>query len=224
MTRPVSRWRRRAVGLLAGLLLSGVILTGVCRYLVAGAAEGRCFDDPQSVPHHDVALVLGCSRLTSNGLENLFFNRRIEAAADLYHAGAVRHIIVSGDNSRAGYDEPSDMKNALIERGVPAGRIYRDFAGLRTLDSVVRAREIFGVHSLVVVSQKFHAERAIYLARAHGIDAVASNARDVDSIHGLKASARESLARVKAVLDVHVLRTQPKFSGPGIPVGQVEAN
>jgi SanA protein len=195
-----------------------------CWLLVARAAEGRCFDDPRSVPRRDVALVLGCSRFTSGGFDNVFFNSRIEAAANLYHAGVVRQVIVSGDNSRVGYDEPSEMKNGLIERGVPAERIYRDFAGLRTLDSVVRAREIFGITSLVVVSQGFHTERAIYLARAHNIDAVAGNARDVGSIHGLKATARESLARVKAVLDVHVLRTRPKFSGPKIRVGQDAAN
>jgi len=202
--------------------LAGVLALG--HYLVAWSATQRCYREIDQVPNRDVALVLGCSRLTADGRGNLFFRNRIEAAAALYRSHKIRYLIVSGDNSRPGYDEPSDMKAALVDRGVPAACIYRDCAGLRTLDSIARAREIFGVTSLVVVSQQFHAERAIYLASHHGIDAVGFAARDVGSIHGLKASVREAFARVKAVLDVHVLRTRPKFGGPQILVGEAEAN
>jgi SanA protein len=139
---------KRATWILAGLVLSAAIAVILCHGLVARAASGRCFDQPDHLPAHEVALVLGCSRNTAHGWSNPFFEHRIHAAASLYRSGKVRYFIVSGDNSRPGYDEPSDMKQALVERGVPADRIYRDFAGLRTLDSVVRAREIFGVTGL----------------------------------------------------------------------------
>jgi SanA protein len=215
---------KRATWILAGLVLSAAIAVILCHGLVARAASGRCFDQPDHLPAHEVALVLGCSRNTAHGWSNPFFEHRIHAAASLYRSGKVRYFIVSGDNSRPGYDEPSDMKQALVERGVPADRIYRDFAGLRTLDSVVRAREIFGVTEVVIVSQRFHVERALYLASAYGIDATGYCAGDIGGGHGLKAQIREAFARVKAVLDVHVLRTRPRFGGPKVPVGEGEAN
>ncbi|MDF1860822.1 MAG: ElyC/SanA/YdcF family protein [Verrucomicrobiales bacterium] len=102
---------------------------------------------------------MGCSEFLANGRTNLYFRYRMEAAAEAFHQGKYRFLIVSGDNSRKEYNESEAMRNALFRRGVPYSRIYEDFAGFRTLDSVVRAKEIFGQKMLLVISQRFHNER-----------------------------------------------------------------
>ena len=148
-----------------------------------------------------------------------YFLYRIKAAAALFHAGRTDYLIVSGDNCRDDYDEPTEMRDALIAAGVPGERIYQDYAGFRTLDSVVRAREIFGQSQITIVSQSFHNERALYLAQGHGIDAIGFNATEVSRWGGLRTRAREYLARCQAFLDLHVLGTTPKFLGPPVLVG-----
>ncbi len=131
----------------------------------------------------NVALVLGTRRTTPDGRwSNPHFAHRIEAAAALYRAGKVKRLLVSGDNHVRGYDEPSDMRDALVAAGVPAQAIALDYAGFRTLDSVVRAKEVFGQTSLVVVSEQFHNYRAVFICRHFGIDAVAYSAEPV-SLH-----------------------------------------
>jgi SanA protein len=169
------------------------------------------------LPVTKVGLVLGCSEHVAGGRKNLYFERRIAAAAELFHSGKVRYLLVSGDNSRADYDEPSAMRRALVAAGVPASRIVLDYAGFRTLDSVVRAKQVFGLHELTIVSQRFHNERAVYLARAHGIRAYGYDARDVSGPVALRTRLREIVSRVVAVLDVEVLHTAPHFGGPREP-------
>lgn len=166
------------------------------------------------LPVTDVALVLGCSKQLADGRKNLFFERRIVAAAELYRTGQVRYLLVSGDNSRPDYDEPSDMRAALVAAGVPASYIVLDHAGFRTLDSVVRAKQVFGLHELIVVSQRFHNTRAVYLARAHGIRAFGYDARDVGGPEGLRVELREIVSRLAAVLDVEVLHSAARYGGP----------
>ena len=203
------RWLR---GVGAGLLvLASMVL--LCDYWVLQAARGRTFDRVTATPERSVALVLGCGKVLADGRQNLFFNYRIRAAADLYKAGKVKAILVSGDNHTQAYDESTDMKEALVAAGVPGEKITCDYAGFRTLDSVVRAKKIFGLNEVLVVSQRFHNERTLYLAKCYGLDAVAFNAQDVPAGWALKTHAREFIARVKAVLDVHILGTQPKFLG-----------
>jgi SanA protein len=203
-----------------GLLLAAFLVASLgCQWVIRHSSSGRTFAGTADVPKHRAALVLGCTKILSSGRPNVFFRLRIEAAAALFHAGRVEYLIVSGDNSREGYDEPGDMRHALIAAGVPEDRIYRDYAGFRTLDSVVRAREIFGQDAIVIVSQRFHNERAIFIARGHGIEAVGFNAEDVAAYRGMKTKAREWLARWKTVLDVWVLGTGPKFLGPPVELG-----
>lgn len=113
----------------------------------------------ENLPNEKVGLLLGTSKTTKNGYKNWYFYHRITAAEELFKSGKIKYIIVSGDNSQKNYNEPEDMKQELISRGIPAERIYEDFAGFRTLDSVVRAKEIFGQESFIVISQKFHNER-----------------------------------------------------------------
>ena len=141
----------------------------------------------------------------------------------------MQYIIVSGDNSRSGYDEPSEMKAALIAKGVPATRIYCDYAGFRTLDSVVRAQKVFGQREFIIISQKYHNERALYIAQRHGMrDCVAYNAADASAEKMFKQYLRELVARVMAVLDVEFFGTEPKKLGEKISIGEktppVDAN
>lgn len=181
---------------------------------IAGSVAPFVSADRSKLPSTRVALVLGCSRQLSDGRTNLFFERRIQAAAELFRAGQVQYLLLSGDNSRVGYDEPSDMRRALLAAGVPASRIVLDHAGFRTLDSVLRAKQVFGLRELIVVSQRFHGERAVYLARAHGMRAWAYAAADVGGPEGLRVRLREVISRLAAVLDVRILHTTPRFPGP----------
>ena len=153
--------------------------------------------------------MLGCGKYTQ-GRPNLYYKYRIDAAAQLWKAGKVDAILVSGDNSRKDYDEPSSMKSDLVEKGVPAEYITVDYAGFRTLDSVIRAKEIFGLDNYIVVSQPFHCQRAVYLANAKGQDVIGCCAADVGGGSGFKVRLRETLARAMAVLDI-MLSKSPKY-------------
>jgi SanA protein len=150
-------------------------------------------------------------------MENLFFTYRIQAAAELYKAGKVDFLILSGDNNKREYNEPEEMKKALIHQGVPEQAIFLDYAGFRTLDSMVRAKEVFQQESITIISQRFHNERAIYLAEHAGLKAVALDAKDVPGHHGLKVRLREYLARVKMFIDL-LIGKQPHFLGETIEI------
>lgn len=214
MTRQLKR-RLLMLEVLAALPIFVVLL---CDWMITSAGKGRIFDDVSEVPATHTALVLGTSPTRADGARNRFFGPRMKAAANLFHAGKVKSLLVSGDNSTQYYDEPTAMKNELITLGVPEDRIVCDYAGLRTLDSVVRAKEVFGQSRITIVSQRFHNERAIYLARAHGIEAYGLNATSVPISESLKTHLREVFARVKAVLDVHLLGTKPRHLGPPVAV------
>jgi SanA protein len=198
------------------LLLFGSIFFAASR-VEQGAAE-TVYRDLAKLPHQRVGLVLGCSPVLSTGEPNWFFENRIDAAANIFQAGKVEFLLVSGDHHIATYDEPSAMKDALIAKGVTVNRIFCDYAGFSTLDSVVRAKKIFGLTELCVISQRDHAWRAIYVARANGITAVGFPAEEVSALNGLRTRARESLARVKTLLDVHLLGREPRFLGPAVVI------
>jgi len=205
--------------LITGLIFFGLSVLFVfwANFTIDGAAEDNVTSDIGNLPNEKVGLLLGTSKNLNDGSPNPYFTYRIEAAAKLYHSGRIENIIASGDNSRENYNEPEDMKNALIKLGVPADSIYEDFAGFRTLDSVVRAKEIFGQTSFIVISQRFHNERAIYLAQQNGITAYGFNAKDVDKETGFMTNAREKLARVKVFWDF-LFDVDPKFGGEKIEI------
>ncbi len=187
--------------------------------VIHSATKGRTYSDVTSIPHRRVGLLLGCSRMLSDGRKNLYFQTRVEAAKKLFMSGKIEYLLVSGDNRRKGYDEASDMKESLIRAGIPADRIYCDYAGLRTLDSVVRARDIFCQKQVIIISQEFHNQRAIFIASHNGIDAIGFNAAEVDAYDSFKTKCREQLARVRTLLDVYLLKTKPKFLGHRIEIG-----
>lgn len=169
------------------------------------------------LPKNKVGLLLGTSKYMSKGGINLYYAYRIDAAIALFKAGKIEFILISGDNSHISYNEPDTFKRDLVKRGIPEDKIILDYAGFRTLDSVVRAKKVFGQNSITIISQKFHNERAIYLAENYGINAVAFNAKDVGRRYGLKTNAREYLARAKASIDV-IFNVQPKFLGEKIKI------
>jgi SanA protein len=204
--------KRKAV-LLAGVAGVTLVVIFGSEWRITNVAAGRCLDDVNAIPNAPAALVLGASPKLADGRANLFFLPRLEAAATLYKTGKVKVLIVSGDNGSPQYDEPTEMKRVLMQLGIPDKKIVCDYAGFRTLDSVVRAKEIFGQSRLIVVSQRFHNQRAVYLAKAFGIDAWGFNAQDVPVVLSWKTFLREKLACVKAVLDVNLLRTKPKYLG-----------
>ena len=213
--RKRSRVRRLLLAAGSGLalcaVLGGLVLFAAdCR--VERYAAGRVYSDVEVVPVREYGLLPGTSRLVHGRYLNTYFFNRIHAAVELYKAGKIRKIIVSGDNGRTDYNETGDMARELVAEGVAPEDVLSDYAGFRTLDSVVRARNLFGATELTVISQRFHCERAIYLAARHGIDAVGFEADEVAprSIR-IKLAVREAFARVLAVLDAEVLDTKPHF-------------
>ncbi len=185
--------------------------------LVQNASKNQVYSDTESIPCNRVGLLLGTGKILANGRVNLYYTYRIEAAVRLYKAGKVEFILVSGDNSKKDYDKPSTIKNDLMAAGVPEDKIFLDYAGFRTLDSIVRSKEIFGQSSITIISQQFHNERAIYIAEQKGIQAVGFNAKDLNIRYGYKVQVREYLARVKMVLDMFFSK-EPKFLGEKIEI------
>ena len=186
---------------------------------VTRVAQPWLFDDLAKLPHNRVGVVLGTSPKLANGQPNLYFTYRLQAAANLFKAGKVGYLLVSGDNSSPFYNEPVAMRDALVELGVPRERIYLDYAGLRTLDSIVRTKEVFQEQSFTVISQRFHNQRAVFIARKRGLEAVGFDARAVSRRSSPLVYVREYFARVQMALDLFFLDTQPKYLGQPIRIG-----
>ena len=212
--------RRKRLGKLlrcaAILIAAGIALAALAMFCadrrVESCAEGRVYTSVEEIPAREYGLLLGTTRLIKGKYANDYFYKRIRAAAELYHAGKIRRIIVSGDNSRTDYNETGDMKQELVAEGVAPDDVLMDYAGFRTLDSVIRARNLFHISEFTVISQEFHCERAIYLADRNDIDAIGFAAKDtrVKSARA-RLGIRESLARVLAVIDAEFLHRKPHF-------------
>lgn len=186
--------------------------------LIVGSYGKYTYDDVDTLPSEYAALVLGTSKWLGAGRKNLYYQYRIEAALTAYKMGKCKKIIVSGDNRSIHYNEPMTMKRDLMRLGVPEADIICDYAGTRTLDSIIRFKEIFGQDRGIVISQKFHNSRAIYIARHKGIELIGFNARDVDRTSGIKTRMREVGSKLFAVLDVIVFDTQPRHLGDKINI------
>ena len=202
------------------LALFVVLTTGIIgsNRAVVNTAKDRMYDDVSAIPFNRVGVLLGTNPKGRKGNPNPFYINRIEACAALYKAGKIERVLVSGDNSRATYDEPTCIKEDLIAAGLPDSVIYLDYAGFRTYDSMVRAKEVFGLTSFTIISQPFHNERALYIATRKGLDVVAFNAPDVQLRRWqIRMIVREWLARTKAVLDVYTGK-QPHFLGEPITI------
>jgi vancomycin permeability regulator SanA len=208
-------FRRRRILIAAGLLLAGVALLFVPLLVIRVDSGGRLSSDPADVSHHQVALVLGAG-LTRSGTPTPFLADRLDAAIRLYRMGKVDGLLMSGDNHIASHDEPTAMRTYAIAQGVPVAAITLDYAGFDTYDSCYRARHIFGVQSALVVTQSYHAPRAVYLCRSVGVDADVLTVPDWGRLPAAKMlhyQAREVLADVKAVWDADVTTPSPRYLG-----------
>lgn len=204
------RWVKRFV---LGIFLLLLVVVIACNVWIVKSTEEKVYCDLERLPDHRIALVLGTSHRSVDGGPNPFFQKRIEMAATLYSMGKIDHFILSGDNSTKYYNEPVEMRKALIRKGVPASAITLDFAGLRTLDSVVRSKKVFGQDKITIITQPFHSYRALFISRYYEMDAVAMVADDPALHSTFKVRLREYLARTKAVLDLYIFKTDPRFLG-----------
>ncbi|MFI5000595.1 MAG: vancomycin high temperature exclusion protein [Reyranellales bacterium] len=207
-----------ALAALAAVVVAGAALSWFAQRRLEALAALYMSDDAARLPAVDVALVLGAAPIGPEGGPNRYFEYRLDAAATLWRAGKAKYLLVSGDNRRSDYDEPTAMRAGLIARGVPAEAIYRDFAGLRTRDSVLRANSVFGQKRLIVVSQGFHAARAIFLAREEGIEAWGFEARDVERPFSVLTRLRRYPSALRAYCDIW-LDTPARHAGKPIVIG-----
>ena len=210
--------RRRLKIVVIGLFTLAALLILCTNLWVIISTEDKVLRDINLLDGHNVALVLGTSKRLTSGASNPFFENRIKAAAQLYHEGKISHFIVSGDNRELNYNEPMQMRKALIQLGVPDSVITLDYAGLRTLDSIVRSKEIFGQEKITIITQSFHSYRALFISNYYDIDAVALVAQDSATVTPVRVYIREFFARTKAVLDLYVLNTSPHHMGEKEPL------
>jgi SanA protein len=195
------------------LCIVGIItLYSIDRYI--GEVGNDIYNNTKEVPQKKAALLLGTAKYMRGGGKNYFYTYRIRAAVALWKTGKVKAIVVSGDNGTKYYDETTTMYDDLVKAGIPKKYISKDHAGFRTLDSVVRAEAIFDLKDYIIISQKFHLERALFIAKAKGQKTIGFAAKDIPgTAAAYKMKAREYLARAKAFLDIYILHTEPKFYG-----------
>jgi len=191
-------------GLIYAVCLVAVVIVASNIWVVWSTSD-KVYSDYRLLPDNAVALVLGTSNKLTDGSPNPYFENRIKTAASLYKEGKVTHFLLSGDNRSKYYNEPMEMKKALVKQGVPDSVITLDYAGLRTLDSIVRSKEIFGQDKITIITQPFHCNRALFISRFYHIDAVAIQAVEPSPEAMIKVYVREYFARTKAIIDLYVL-------------------
>jgi len=198
----------RDLSIIGTCIAAFVIFCNVTTYY---GSEDYIYKNPDKIPYNEYCVLLGTSK-TLNGRENIYFTDRMNAAALLYHKGKIKYIIVSGAvHQHTTYNGPEDMTKALLARRVPADRIIKDNCGYRTLDSMYRACDVFGVKKFTVVSQYFHIARAIYVARHLDLDVIGFAAdHDKARFFSLRDRLREYMAKVKMMLDLYLLNTKPR--------------
>ncbi len=205
--------------LFLGVIFVFLIIIIGSNLVIVLVSNKHLYANIHDLPANKTAVVLGTSRYLKGGAPNPWFHYRISAAAELYHSGKIDYLILSGDNRTRFYNEPEQMRRELVKYNVPDNAMYLDYAGLRTLDSMVRSKAIFGQDTIIVVSQKFHNQRAVFLARLHGIHATAYNAKSPDARQGIRTNTREVFARVKVFLDI-ISGKQPRHMGEQIIIGE----
>ncbi|OOE88153.1 SanA/YdcF family protein [Salinivibrio sharmensis] len=211
---------RQTIFTLIGCTSVVVLIMAASDVAITLNAKGRVYQKVEELPAQQVGLVLGTSKYIGK-TPNPYYTHRIDAAESLYQAGKIEHLLLSGDNAHRSYNEPWTMKRDLRQAGIPEDRIHLDYAGFRTLDSVVRAKTVFSLVRYTVISQQFHCERALFLADVNNIDAICYAVPSPQGWAGIKIRAREVLARTKAVLDSFILNVKPKFTGPKEPISGV---
>ncbi len=195
------------------LILIGIIVATVFLLdrWISWETAPYIYEDINTLPPRDVGMVLGTSKFYASGSLNQYYSNRIQGAADAYHQGKIKYLLVSGDNGEHNYNEPINMRKDLIKAGVPASKIVLDFAGFRTLDSVVRTRQVFDTNNFTIITQRFHCERALFIAAQKGIDAQCLAVPAPKNM--MKVRVREIFARLGALADLYILNREPRFLG-----------
>ena len=201
-----------------GLIFAVII---VCNEVVVSNSKGKIYNDVEGIPHNRYGLLLGTSPITPWGTHNYYFDNRVNTAAELYNAGKIDFIIASGGDYRAtekyGCDEPAAMRDSLIAHGIPAEKIILDYDGTRTLKSIIKVKEDYCLDSLTIISQEYHNQRALYMAKHFDINAEAFNAKEPNSKkHKLKNHLREYFARVKMFIDILFYSSDISFKSKGL--------
>jgi SanA protein len=198
-------------------VVCGLLAVAVPNLVVWLGGRSPVTTDTARVPHAQAALVLG-AQVMPNGAPSSMLSDRIDAAQELYEAGKVDKLLLSGDHSRVKYDEVGTMRRILLQRGIPAEDIFTDHAGFDTWDSAQRAARVFDVDSAVVVTQRFHMARALYDARRAGLKVTgyAADRRDYGRVLR-RLQVREAAARVKTLGDA-ITSAEPHFLGAEIPI------
>lgn len=210
-------WRKIRKGLLITTVLTALMVVITNIWVIHSTAD-KVYAGTDSLPTNDVAVILGTSHKLASGKPNPFFEYRIKTAVALYQSGKVKHFIVSGDNRTVYYNEPIEMQKALVRNGVPDSVITLDYAGLRTLDTIVRCKEIFGQDTITIITQPFHCYRALFISNYYEMNAVAVMTEDPNYNSGIRVYIREYFARAMAVLDLYVFKTSPRHLGDKEPI------
>lgn len=213
--------KRRKIFIAVFILIAITLMTVVfCNYQVEAASKDKIYNSISDVPTNRVGLLLGTGKYLASGSINPYYQYRIDATVALMEAGKIKYLVISGDNGRKEYNEPETMRADLMAAGIDSTRIWLDYAGFRTFDSIVRLKKIFSQDSVTIISQKFHNQRALFIAGKEGITAVGFNAKDVSKRAGFKVKMREKLARVKVFTD-YLFGQKPKYLGPKVQIPSV---
>lgn len=205
--------RKPLLRMLAILSLGAVGLIVAAYSAIGVGACGKIYTQVADCPANDIGILFGCAKIVNQGRRNLYYIYRIRAAADLYAAGKVKHLLVSGDNHIKSYNEPETMQRDLMAAGVPKVAITLDYAGFSTFETLTRARQIFGVRSATLITQPSHLPRALYLAQHEGIVAVGYSATEPTGQNAARVKLREVAARFGMYGDLYLWGRQPKFLG-----------
>jgi len=195
----------RLVKLSLSVLFVLLILVAGANIIVLSAAQGLIHDNPDNIDHGRLGLVLGCPPTLTDGNPNMYFEQRMDAATRLVNSGRIDVLLLSGATDGGAYNEPAAMRQALLKRGLKSSQMEMDDRGNRTFDSLYNTRKQHAGRAIVIITQRSHARRALFLAKHLGIDAVAFNAQSMDFTDTIKLTLRESLARVRAVVDIYLL-------------------
>lgn len=202
-------------GIFALILLMGLIIFGLDRF-ISFRTSPFIYEKLTDLPSRQVGVILGTSKYYRNGGINQYYQNRIRGAINAYNSGKIRYLLVSGDNARHSYNEPRTMRKDLIAAGIDPADIVLDYAGFHTLDSIVRTRKVFDTDNFIIISQRFHCERALFIAFSQGISAkcyAVASPKDMFSIR-----LREFAARMAALANIYILNKQPHFLGPTITI------
>ncbi|WAS99729.1 outer membrane permeability protein SanA [Rouxiella chamberiensis] len=210
--------KRLIVGFIGIIVLMLIVAIGLDRW-ISWKTKDYIYDEVQELPHRQVGVVLGTAKYYRTGVINQYYLYRIQGAINAYNSGKVKYLLLSGDNALQSYNEPMTMRRDLMAAGIPSSDIVLDYAGFRTLDSIVRTRKVFDTNDFLVITQRFHCERALFIALHMGIQAQCFAVPSPKNM--LNVRSREIFARLGALNDLYILKRQPRFLGPLIPIPAV---